>query len=190
MSEERVSYSAYEQKLEDILIDICKSRGFLDNQLMIVDELEDAWHKAAPEYVADAIPQINEYPSVAIAWAGYLGMGIASLWDGEWEKYSDAKELYTLFSTPRGFDSMDEYILEETMNLKLDSKEAQDLENLMRSCAHAALAMIRKEGVESQTKEAFYIFSRSVKVLFKIGVSIRLKQLGYRYEKVIATVEN
>lgn len=190
MSEERVSYSAYEQKLEDILIDICKSKGFIDDSLMIVDELEEAWHKSAPEYVADAIPQIKEYPSVAIAWAGYFGMGVATLWDGQWEKYSDAKELYTLFSTPRGFDAMDEYILEEMLNLKLDSKEALDLEDLMRSCAYAAIGMIRKEGVEPQTKEAFYIFSRSVKVLFKIGVSIRLKQLGYRYEKVIATIEN
>jgi len=44
--------------------------------------------------------------------------------------------------------------------------------------------MIRKEGIEPQSPDAFYVFARSVKVLFKIGVSVALKRLGYKYEKV------
>lgn len=185
MSDDKISYLAYEQKLEAVLIDICRSKEFVEDQLIVVDELIDAWHKAAPEYVADAIPQIKEYPTVAIAWAGYFGMAVATLWDKQWEAYARRDELYTMFSAPRGFDSMDEYILEETMGIKLDSKEALELEDLMRNCAYAAVAMIRKECVEPQTKEAFHIFARSAKVLFKIGVAVRLKQLGYRYEKVV-----
>ena len=44
--------------------------------------------------------------------------------------------------------------------------------------------MIRKENIEPQSPDAFYVFARSVKVLFKVGVSIALKRLGYKYQKV------
>ena len=45
--------------------------------------------------------------------------------------------------------------------------------------------MIRREGISPQSPEAFYIYSHSVKVMYKIGVSVILSKLGYKYEKVI-----
>jgi hypothetical protein len=138
--------------------------------------------------MVDAVPQIQDYPTVSVAWAGYLGIGLAVLWDRDWVKYKDDSDLYKFFVQPRGFDCMDEFILEELLGVKLESKEFLEVEGVMRSCAKTAVDMIRKEGIEPQSPDAFYVFARSVKVLFKIGVSVALKRLGYKYEKV--TVAN
>ena len=57
-------------------------------------------------------------------------------------------------------------------------------ENVLRSCAKSALNLIRHEGIEPQTAEAFHIYSRAVHAFYLMGISIALHRLGYRYEKV------
>ena len=186
MSEDRVSFQVFEEKLEEILIGVCRSKSLIGDQLMLVEELEEAWHKIAPEYMADAVPQVVEYPSVAIAWAGYLGMGVAALWDADWAKYGQDEQLYaSVFRDPRGFDCMDELVVEQMLSLGLESDEAKELEDVLRNCSYAAQTLIRREGIEPQSTEAFYLFARTVKVMFKIGISIELKKLGYKYEKMV-----
>lgn len=178
----------YEEKLTEILVQRCTSQGFLDGRLLEVEELDEKWKEMAPEYMADAVPQFNAYPAVAIAWAGYIGMGMAAMWDGAWNDYKDNKNLYSALRKPRTFDAMDEYIVEEVLGLKLDSPEAKSLEDLLRGCAHSAISMMRGEKIEPQTTEAFYIFAHTVKVFFRLGVALELKQLGYKYEKVTVDV--
>ena len=177
-------FNKFEEKLETSLIEIATAKGMLDGKLYIVDELVEKWDEIAPEYLADAIKEIKDYPTVAIAWSGYIGMGIASLWDTVWEDYSKRSNIYAEFSAPRGFDCMDEYVLEEMLNLQLESQEAVELENLMRSLSNTALTLIRKENIEPMSSDAFYIYARTIKIMFKIGVSVILKKLGYKYEKV------
>jgi len=70
------------------------------------------------------------------------------------------------------------------LGLALDSEEAQKIEQVMRSCAHTAMTMIRREDTEAQSTKAFYIFARTTRVLFRIGAAIELKRLGYKFEKV------
>lgn len=188
MSDNTDFYTIYEKKIEEQLIQLCTSKGFLNGDLLIVEELEGKWDELAPDYLADAIPEFKDYPTVAIAWAGFLGIGMAVLWDATWEKYSDNKELYHIFSKPRGFDYMDEYILEDILNLTLDSNEAKSYGNIMRSCANMALKLMQKEQIEPLSSKAFYVFSRTLKIMFKIGVSISLSKLKYKYEKITVDV--
>ncbi|MFI3282317.1 MAG: hypothetical protein SNG10_02165 [Rikenellaceae bacterium] len=186
MDQEQSQYLAqYEDKLMMNLLRQATDNGFLDGQLLEVEELEEKWHSSAPEYMAAAVPQIAEYPSVAVAWAGYLGIGAAVLWDTSWEEYAQVDDLYTLISKPRGFDEMDEYVLEGLLGYSLESEEADRLESLMRGMAHSAQGMIRKESIESQSVMAFHIFARTTKVFYKLGISIALRSLGYRYEKML-----
>lgn len=180
----------YEQTLTEILVNLCTSKGFLNGHLLQVEELEEKWGKMAPEYMFDAVPEVNSYPAVAIAWASYLGMGLAAMWDGAWDEFAEHKELYKYIRDPRGFDSMDEFIMEKLLGIDLDSDECKSMEELFRSCAHSAMALIRNEKFEPQSSDAFYVFASTVKVFFRLGIAIELKQLGYEYRKMEIPVIN
>jgi len=177
-------FNKYEERLKETLMQLCTEAGVMNDQLLEAEELDVKWKEMAPEYMVDAVPQIKDYPTVSVAWAGYLGMGLAVLWDRGWDQYKDDAALYKFFSEARGFDCMDEYIAEDLLKVNLESPEFYEIENVMRSCGKAAVDMIRKENIEPQSPDAFYVFARSVKVMFKIGVSVGLNRLGYKYEKV------
>lgn len=177
-------YEQYEERLTNILVDLSTSKGFLSGQLYMIDELDEKWREIAPNYMVDAVAEVNSYPAVAIAWAAYLGMGVASLWDTAWSEYKDIDGLYGIFRDPRGFDEMDEFVLEEMLSLELDSTITKSIEELLLSCAHLAINMLKKEEIEPQTATSLYLLASTVKVLFKIGVAIELKLLGYKYEKI------
>ncbi|MFI3316458.1 MAG: hypothetical protein SNF93_02620 [Rikenellaceae bacterium] len=173
----------YEERLTRALLNQFTDAGFLDGELLAAEELEQKWDSSAAEYMAAAVPQLNEFPAAAVAWAGYLGIGMSVLWDTAWDEYSAVEDLYTPIASPRGFDLMDEYVMEEMLGYTIESEEATKLESLMRSGASTALTMIRKESIEAQSVMAFYIFARSAKVFFRLGVAIGLRLLGYSYHK-------
>ena len=178
----------YEESLRTTLVKRLSDSQWLAGQLLEVEELNEKWRTSAPSYMADAVPEVAKYPLVAIAWAMYLGMGAATLWDKEWNRYKDIEDLHKLMTEPRGFDCMDEYITEILLCLPLGSAEAERLEDMVRSTAEAAQLLIRKEGIEAQSVMAFHIFARTTKVMFECGVAVALKRLGYNYVKVNAEV--
>ena len=178
----------YEEGLRKALIAHLTEKKLLEGQLLEVEELNQKWHDAAPSYMADAVPEIAKYPLVAIAWAMYEGMGIAVLWDKEWNRYENVEDLHKMFTEPRGFDCMDEYITEILLCHPLGSAEAEKLEDMIRSTAERAHSLIRKEQVEAQSIMAFHVFARTTKVMFEMGVSVALKRMGYNYVKVNADV--
>lgn len=177
-------YNQFENKVAEALLKMCRDKGYIGEHLLTVEELDEKWHDLAPEYMVNAVPEFNKYPMVAIAWAAYLGMGMASVWDGAWEEYEKREDLYAAFVGPRGFDYMDEYIMKEMMGIATDSKEFKEILGLYQDLAEVALGMIRKEAIEPQSIDAFQIFARTVKIFYKIGISIALKLLGYKYEKM------
>ena len=178
----------YEEGLRKSLTDFLTKEGMMDGRQLEVEELNEKWKSSAPSYMADAVPEIAKYPLVAIAWAMYMGMGCAVLWDKEWNRYKDIEDFHKLMTEPRGFDCMDEYITEILLCLPLGSAEAERLEDMVRSTAEAAQLLIRKEGIEAQSVMAFHIFARTTKVMFECGVAVQLKRLGYSYVKVNANV--
>ena len=178
----------YEEGLRDTLTKHLTEKKALDGRFLEVEELNEKWRTSAPSYMADAVPEIGKYPLVAIAWAMYEGMGAAVLWDKEWNRYATTEDFHKMFTEPRGFDCMDEYITEVLMALPLESKGAEELEDLIRTTAERALSLIRKEQVEAQSVMAFHVFARTTKVMFEAGVAIGLKRLGYNYVKVNAEV--
>lgn len=180
----------FQEKLKEILVNQCSSKGFLDGTLLEIEELDQKWDEMAPQYMVDAVPLVNDYPAVAIAWAAYLGMGLASIWDGAWDEYCNRQELYALIRDPRGFDAMDEYVMEELLGSKIDSEHSKQFEDLLRGCAHTAMTMIRNERIEPQSTDAFYIFAYTVKLFFKLGVAMELKELGYEYRKMKIPIES
>ena len=188
--QQRELLARYEEQLRTMLVERLTKDGWLEGQMLTVEELNDKWHAAAPSYMADAVPEVAKYPLVAIAWAMYEGMGAAVLWDKEWSRYENVEDIHKMFTEPRGFDCMDEYITEVLLCHPLESEEAVKVENMIRTMAETAQMLIRKEGIEAQSVMAFHLFARTTKVMFELGVSVSLKRMGYKYVKVNAEVVN
>ena len=174
----------YVKRLTDELLRHCTQVGMLKGQLFDIEELNDKWSASAAQYMADAVPEIAKYPMVAIAWAGFYGLGIAQLWDEDWDIIKDVDDVYLKMRQVRGFDEFDEYVLETVLRLKDDPMRMKDLTEIMQQCANICLNLIHKESLEPQTIEAFQMYAKTVELMFKIGVSVQLCALGYKYEKV------
>lgn len=182
MEEDIKYYEAYEENLQREILKMCTNLGMLDGELLSSEDIDQKWKEWAPEYIAEALPEVNSYPEFAIGCAGYAGMAVAQWWDTDWGRHHGSK--YESLHGPRGFDDMDEHILQNILGLKLDSSEAKQLVNIMLCCAQKAVDFIRHEQIESQTVKAFHIFARTVKVLYKTGAAIQLRRLGYKFHKV------
>ena len=93
---------AFEAKLINELLNLCKSYNTLDNILLATEDINQRWDAIAPEYMADSVKEIADYPTVAVAWAAYLGMAVAREWDNDWEKYTrlmsyEEREFYNAY---------------------------------------------------------------------------------------------
>ncbi|GAK35761.1 hypothetical protein JCM15093_885 [Bacteroides graminisolvens DSM 19988 = JCM 15093] len=132
---------SFEDKLQEELLRLCTSYNMLDGKLLATDDIDNQWNVLAPEYMADAVGQINEYPTVSVAWAAYLGLAIAYGWDTDWNFIS--KAAYQSFYGEQGFDDMDEHIVRDLLGIPLDSEEAQNLESMIRRSAQTAVTLIR-----------------------------------------------
>lgn len=180
--EQTAYFDTFENNLLTELLKLCTSHNMLAGTLLSSEDIDARWKEYAPEYMADAVPQVNAYPAAAIAWAGYVGMAVAHRWDSNWEAY--AEEPYTALHGPAGFDDMDEQIAQQILGLSLESEEYAQIEQMLRRCAHTAMNLIRREDTEAQTTKAFYLFARTARTLFRIGAALELKRLGYKFEKV------
>ena len=76
---------------------------------------------------------------------------------------------------------MDEHVLRDVLGYALDSDKAKAISSMLSRCAVLVLTLIRREGFESQSVEAYYVLIRSVKVMYQIGASIELFRLGYSF---------
>lgn len=175
-------YDAYEANLLNELLKMCSSLGMLDGELLGSEDIDHKWKEWAPEYIAEALPEVNSYPEFAIACAGYAGMAVAQLWDTDWGRNHNTA--YVTLHGPRGFDDMDEHIVQKILGLTLDSADAKQIMNILLCCAQKAVDFIRHEQIEHQTVKAFHIFARTVKVMYRTGAALQLKRLGYKFHKV------
>lgn len=174
--------AAFEQKLTNEMLHLCTSCQMLDGVLLATDDINDHWKVLGPEYLADAVGQIKDYPTVSVAWAAYLGMAVAFGWDADWNTTS--KATYQAFYGSEGFDNMDEFIVRDLLGLPLEGNEARTIEQMIRSCAQKCVDMIRREQVEPQSPLAYHVFATAAKTMYRIGSALELKRLGYKFEKV------
>ena len=177
--------TAEEKFREDLtahLLEVATGNGYLNGILLNTPDLDEAWQRYAPSFYPDAVREFNGYPEFCLACAGYLGMAVAHLWDKDWTKYRETP--YRFFQGERGFDDMDDHILKDILGLLPDGKQAQQITSLMQTCAQTAVTFIRQEKIEPQSPRAFYVYARTVQVMFSIGAAIELHRLGYEMKKL------
>lgn len=172
----------FEEGLVKSLLKYSSDLKALEGKLLESEDINEYWQKIEANYVADAVGQIAEYPTVSVAWASYLGMAVAYCWDVDWQKYSKVE--YEAFYGTEGFDNMDDHIVADILGEPLTSAEAQSRVRLVQSLAQHTVNAIRHEQIEPQSKMAFYVFARACKTMFRIGAAIELNKLGYKFEKI------
>lgn len=172
----------FENRMQEEMLQISTSKGMLDGTLLSSEDIDGHWTVLAPEYIGDAVVQVQDYPIVSLAWAAYLGMAVAYGWDTDWETW--AKKPYQAYYGQEGYDDMDEHIVRDFLGLALDSEEAVHIADVIRSCAQGGISLIRHEGIEPQSPLAFHVFARACRVMFRTGAAIQLKRMGYKLEKV------
>lgn len=180
--EEKEYFDSYEASLMQDLLKLCTSLGQLDGTLLSSEDIDAKWKEFAPEYMVEAVKQINPYPEFTIGCAAYIGMAMAKWWDEDWGRHHNAK--YESMLGKRGFDDMDDHIVTDILGYGLDSMDAQMLSKLLLSCAQSAMDKIRHEQVETSTEKAFHILARTLRVMFRIGAAIQLYRMGYKFQKV------
>ena len=102
----------YEQRLQDSLVSLCSAYEMMGGVLLENDDIESKFIEAlAQPYLADAVREYRAYPEASVAWAGYLGMAVAKLWDADWQAYQAVT--YRDLQGPRGFDDLDDQFIED-----------------------------------------------------------------------------
>ena len=94
----------FEKRIQDELLKLCTTYKMLDGVLLSSEDVDGRWEALALDYMADAVAQINQYPAVAVAWAGYMGMAVAHLWDKNWELHCNDE--YRSMYGADGFDDI------------------------------------------------------------------------------------
>lgn len=170
----------FELGLLEKLGGLCRSYNHLEGVFPSSEDIDGVWRKLAPEYLADAIEQVRDYPTVSVAWAAYMGMAIANGWDSDWQ--ATASMEYRSLYGPRGFDDMDEHIVADLLGMALDSDKAREIEDMVRRCAELTIDLIRHEEVEPQSPMAYHIFVRASRAMYRVGAALELERLGYKMQ--------
>ena len=173
----------YEKRLTDSLVSLCTADDMMGGVLLENDDIDYKFIETlAQPYLADAVREYRDFPEAAVAWAGYLGMAVAKLWDADWQAYQQVA--YANLMGPRGFDDLDEHIVQYILGFGLDSEPARRIADMLSKCAAEALSLIRHEHIEPQSPRAYYVFARTAQVLYRIGASMELFLLGYKLERI------
>lgn len=166
----------YEETLKQNLLQAMRDKGLLPQSGPIpsTPDITDRWADLAESYITDGVKEVSKYPLVSLGWAMYLGLALAKYWDEGWEVYSKHPNLYLHLRDVRGFDYMDEVVRFDLYHW--------DCEEQVRSFSQMALDQIRHEQIEPASPMAYYVYARSVKVLYQMGAAMGLYHLGYKLE--------
>lgn len=169
-----------EQKIETEINRYLRGAGLLDERTPECPDLEQLWQPIGKAYLPDGLHEFNSYPLVSLGWIMFVGMALAQYWDEDWEKYSakSAEEIYTSLRDARGFDNMDDYILQDVLHL--DATQAERESEIAGKCASIANHALLTSGIEPGTTEAAKAYLAALHILYLTGIRRRLTALGYK----------
>lgn len=173
---------AFEKLVQDDLHGYLKMMGEMDAMLPEAEDISGKWESIASHYLEDGIREFANYPMAALGWMMYVGMAVGQFWDGDWRYYDSLENIYDTLRAPRGYDAMDEYIMDEV--LQLDQKQQDGLQNLVGECAARTLSNLHRQHIEPSTPEAYRAFVAALHQLYLMGAFVQLHRLGYHMERI------
>ena len=170
----------FEDRLKQILLQYLRQENVVSERFPICPDVEDKWQELLQAYLPDGVREFNEYPMVSLGWVMFIGMAMAKFWDEDWEVYGalNTLSLYEGLRNKRGFDEMDEYILEDV--LKLDEEGCKKMTETVAECTSITNTLLRKEDVEPGTKEALQAYLDSLHQMYLMGMAVQLNAMGYK----------
>lgn len=170
---------------EKLLADLHRylvGRGEVDERLPECPDVEGKWPAIAEAYLPDGIREFADYPVASLGWMMFIGMAIARFWDKDWQYYDAVDDLYAMLRDKRGYDHLDEYILDEVLDLHGDDADAR--QTLVGDCAERAKRALFALDIEPGTVEAFKGYVACLQCLYQMGMAVQLKAMGYHMTKM------
>ncbi len=171
--------SDFEIQITQNLRQFLVSKGEIDAHFPECPDVEAKWDAIVKSYLSDGIREFGLYPVASLGWVMYIGMAMAKYWDADWEIYSNIEDIYAFMRNKRGYDNLDDYIVEEVLQLR-DSDEVHALDNLVRQCASLLENALRHRDIEPGTVEAFRAYVACLHLMYLAGMAVQLHRMGYR----------
>ena len=165
-------------KLKVLLLQYLRQEGAVGERFPICQDVEDKWENILNAYMPDGVREYNEYPMVSLGWIMFVGMAMAKYWDVDWEKYADKNDIYENLREKRGYDEMDEYILEEV--LEFDEEKCKKVTDIVADCACITNTFLRNQNIEPGTKAAVEAYFECLHQLYLMGMAMQLNDMGYK----------
>lgn len=169
-----------EEKVKQYLYQYLLQRGSIDERLPVCADVEEKWSSIAEAYLPDGLREFAAYPIVSLGWMMFVGMAVVKYWDTDWEKFGAVNNLYEQMRVQRGYDCLDEYVLEDVLQLK--GEELDEMNKLVAACASRVNTILCHSQIEAGTAEAFRAYVSCLHQLYLMGAAVQLKCMGYRME--------
>ena len=111
-------------------------RQAVDERWPECPDVEEKWPVIAEAYLPDGAREFANYPVASLGWMMFVSMAVTKFWDEDWEKYSQVENLYLMLRDKRGYDNLDEYILDEVLQAQPTPLRPMSL--VSRSCTRQA----------------------------------------------------
>ena len=102
---------------------------------------------------------------------------MAFYWDTDWSTYAAKKNIYETIRDKRGYDNMDEEVVEGILGYAGETGEK--VTELVAECASRVLSLINHEHVEPGTEAALGCYIGALHQLYLAGMAMELNALGY-----------
>lgn len=172
----------FEERVRQDLTVYLSAQGVLDKRVPECPDVEERWGEICRAYLPDGIREYQDYPVVSLGWIMFIGMAMAFYWDTDWENYSARKGIYEDLRSLRGFDNMDEAIVEDVLGYR--DEEAERVIAIAAECAQRVLSMLRHAHVEPGTETALGCYMAALHQLYLAGMGMELNSLGYHMTQV------
>lgn len=177
MEETKKIVKEFEEKVRKDLTEFLISKDALDRHIPECPDVEDKWGEIARSYLPDGAREFKDYPVVSLGWMMFVGMAMAWYWDTDWEKNANRTDFYTSLRDKRGYDNMDEVVVEDVLGYK--GEAAEKISELVAECASRVHSLLLHEKVEPGTEAAFGSYVAALHQLYLAGMAMELNALGY-----------
>ena len=157
-------------------------RGAVDERLPECPDVEGKWPAIAESYLPDGAREFADYPVASLGWMMFIAMAVAKFWDVDWQRYDQEPDLYLMLRDKRGYDHLDEYILDEVLDLHGDA--AEQMQTLVGDCAERVKRLLYKQDIEPGTADAFKAYVACLQCMYHMGMSVQLKAMGYHMTRL------
>ncbi|MDE6023452.1 MAG: hypothetical protein K2G13_08120 [Muribaculaceae bacterium] len=167
----------FEDKVREDLISFLQKKEALDPHVPECPDVEEKWNEIGRAYLPDGTREFQDYPVVSLGWMMFIGMAMAYYWDTDWEKNSGRKDFYEKLRDEKGYDNLDETVVEGLLGYS--GEAAEQITGLVAECASRVYSLLNHEHVEPGTDIAFGCYIAALHQLYLAGMVVELNALGY-----------